>query len=132
MPPKKSPRKTPKAPKPGELVKPAHGKGLLRHGSEPGGPPGPGRPASEIRKRLRGSFEERIQILEEIADGKEQSAPDRMKAIDLMGKYGLGTTKEITVEHVRDKLKATIAAITESLPPEQAESLLARIEPIWR
>ena len=49
---------------------------------------GTGRPTSEIRERCRGSFNERIPILEEIADSKESNANDRIKAIDTLAKYG--------------------------------------------
>ena len=130
---KQSPNESPTPPKPGDLVKPPHGKGFLRHGSLPGtNAGGTGRPPSAIRERLRGSFEERIAILEEIADGAQQAAADRMKAIDLLGKYGLGTTKELTVEHVKDRLQQTIRAIYEVLPKEQADAVLTRIEPLWR
>lgn len=133
MPPKKSPQKSPDSPKPGELVKPAHGNGLLRHGSEPGtNAGGTGRPPSEIRKSLRLSFDQRVKIWEEIADDADAPRLERMKAVDLLAKYGLGTTKELTVEHVKDRLQQTIAAISDTLPAEQANALLARIEPIWR
>lgn len=134
MPKPKLPEKLPEAPAP-VLVPQPHGGALLSggiHGHEGTG----GRPASEIRKRLRGSFAARIAILEEIADGGSDdvkyTAPDRMKAIDILAKYGLGTTKELTVEHVRDRLHQTLRAIHEVLPKEEAEKLIAHIEPIWR
>lgn len=55
-----------------------------------------GAPPSELRKRLRGSFSERVKILEAIADDTTSSAMDRMRAVDLLAKYGLGTTQEVT------------------------------------
>ncbi len=54
------------------------------------GAPNAGRPPSEIRKVLRASFEDRIPILERIADGTLKG--DKLKAIEMMAKYGLGTT----------------------------------------
>lgn len=82
------------APTPGTLVTPAHGRGALRYGAQPGtNAGGTGRPASELRARLRGSLADRTAIIEEIADDGEQSAADRLKAIDLMAKYGLGANK---------------------------------------
>lgn len=53
-----------------ELVPQVHG-GAIRRGNPGniGNPNAPGRPPSVIREKLRGSFEERIPILEEIADG---------------------------------------------------------------
>ena len=113
----------------GELIPQPHG-GALRNGGPNRG--GVGRPPSAIRERLRGSFDQRIEVLEEIADDPMQTPADRTRAIDLLAKYGLGTTKEITVEHVRDKLQDTIALIREQLPRDQAEPLLERMRTIWR
>jgi hypothetical protein len=63
---------------------------LRRGGTNKGGT---GRPPSVIREKLRGSFDKRVKVLEQIADGKlAASVADRLKAIDLLAKYGLGTT----------------------------------------
>ena len=77
------------------MVPQPHG-GALLPGAGGGPQPGSGRPPSEIRKRLRGSFEERIRILEEIADDPDASKVDRIKAIDMLAKYGLGTKQEVS------------------------------------
>lgn len=79
------------APTPGSLVTPEHGRGALRYGSQPGGPPGPGRPASALRETLRKSFADRVPILEKIADVGEPG--DQLKALKIMGDFGLGTNK---------------------------------------
>jgi hypothetical protein len=145
-----------KKPAVGELVPQPHG-GALRYGGTNAG--GTGRPSSAIRERLRGSFDERIQVLEEIADGKAfiplvyrcpecgfepesvdpaevvKSAPqiaDRLRSIDIMGKYSLDDRKEIKEEIVREKLRQTLAEIHATLPSEQADALIDRIEPIWQ
>jgi hypothetical protein len=88
----KSPADSP-AVKNGELVPQPHG-GAIRRGAKKGNTPGTGRPPSEIRARLRGSFDERIKILEEIAESPESSASDRIRALDVLAKYGLGTQQE--------------------------------------
>jgi len=77
------------SPDKGELVPQAHG-GALRNGSKPGeSSPGIGRPSSAVREHCRGSFEERIPVLEAIADGGHDATnSDRIRAIDLLGKYG--------------------------------------------
>ena len=62
-------------------------------GPKPGAP-NAGRPPSVIRERCRGSFEDRIVVLEEIADNPKASASDRIRALDLLGKYGLGTQQQ--------------------------------------
>jgi hypothetical protein len=114
-----------------------HG-GALNAGGTRGNAGGTGRPPSELRARLRGSFDQRIAVIEAIADGDaikhvrvplaavwphvhcprcnghveltsaeaaslievtgfESASPsDRIRAIDLTAKYGLGTQQEIT------------------------------------
>jgi hypothetical protein len=112
----------------GALVPQSHG-GALRNGGTNRG--GSGRPASLIRKKLQGSFAKRIKTLEEIADDPTANKPDRLKAIDLMGKYGLGTTKELTVDTVRERLQKTIDIIREELPEPDANRLLDALESVW-
>ena len=85
-----------KTPETGQLVPQAHGGALRRGGTNRGGP---GRPPSAIREQLRGSFEQRIRVLEDIADGKEYSAADRLRAVDLLGKFGLGQRDAISAKH---------------------------------
>ncbi len=58
---------------------------------------GMARPPSVIREPCRGSFEDRIVVLEEIADDAKASASDRIRALDLLGKYGLGTSSSNTL-----------------------------------
>lgn len=140
----------------GALIPQPHG-GAIRNGGTNVG--GTGRPRSALRDRLTGSFEDRITVLEHIADGKVEvrlvgvceacghegdpltldeikaatpAIADRLKAIDLMGKYGPGSVKELSADVVRDKLTQTIRIISEALAPEQAEALLVRIEPVWK
>lgn len=77
------------------LIPQPHG-GALLSGGEPGHKGGGGRPPSEIRARMRGSLAERIKIAEEIADADDSSDSDRLRALDFLAKYGLGTKQEIT------------------------------------
>ena len=65
---------------------------LKRGGAIPGAKPGAGRPPSELREKMRGSLAQRIQIAEQIADNKKSSDADRLRALDFLAKYGLGTT----------------------------------------
>lgn len=115
----------------GELVRQPHG-GALKRG--PGGvtKPGTGRPASAIRTRLRGSFDERIAILEAIADDPDASKSDRIKAIDMLGKYGLGAAQELTTEQVRERLAATVDMIRDRLSEDDALPILQELRQIWR
>ena len=74
------------------LVPQPHG-GALLTGGQKGQTPGPGRPPSEIRRTLRKRFDEQIPILLEIAKNPEAKETDRIRAIDLLAKYGLGEEK---------------------------------------
>ena len=90
---KKSPAESPA----GGLIEQPHG-GAIRRGSEKGNTPGTGRPPSELRRKMRGSLETRLHIAEEIADSPTAAYSDRMKALDFLAKYGLGTRQEVTGE----------------------------------
>src|SRR2546422_3379691 len=93
-------------PRTGQLVPQPHGGALL-----PGGTGAGGRPSSALRERLRGSLEQRVPVLEAIADDPEADAQDRIRAIEVLAKYGLGPLRELSVDEVRDRLRATIAII---------------------
>src|SRR5438309_3227482 len=69
------------------LVPQAHG-GAVYSGGVPGHRGGPGRPPSALRERLRGSFEDRVSVLEAIADDEEGDPQDRIRAVDVLAKYG--------------------------------------------
>lgn len=56
------------------------------------GAPNAGRPPDEVRKACRLAFESRIPILMRIADNAKEDASLRIKAIETLAKYGLGTT----------------------------------------
>ena len=95
-----------------KLVTPKHGRGaLLARGKL--GNKGGGRIPSAIRELCRVSFAERLDVLTDIADDTEAKAVDRIRAIDLLGKFGgvaelalttdeQPTTGELTSEHVAD------------------------------
>ena len=152
---KKSPGKSP-----GALVVPSHGGGLIRHGSLPGNTPGTGRPPSVLREKLRGSFEDRLHVAEEIADGRfvpnmppaaaamaaalggedagtnpvmaEYAASDRLKALDLLGKYGLGTTQGVSVDYVTDRLENTYRVLVEELDAPTFDRVSTRLAHVWK
>lgn len=78
-----------------ELVPQSHG-GALLSGGAPGNAGGTGRPPSELREKMRGSLEERLHVAEAIADNPQSSDTDRLRALDFLAKYGLGTKQEVT------------------------------------
>jgi hypothetical protein len=62
--------------------------GRLRNGGTNRG--GPGRPKDKVREACALAFEQRIPVLKKIADAKiaDVSVEQRLKALDLLGKYG--------------------------------------------
>ena len=132
--------------RPARIAQP-HG-GALYEGGVPGNGGGTGRPPSIVRARLRESFEKRIPLLEQIADGEVMvkvrvregveseslmsAAPgDRIRALDLLAKYGLGAAHALTVEEVRDRLRATLHLIQEQLSPDAGRQLIAALREVW-
>ena len=108
-----------------------NGRGALLPGGMPGNAGGPGRPPSELRERLRGSFADRLAILEEIADDADTSPSDRIRAIDLLAKYGLGALQGVPNEVVHAKLAASIDIIEALVPADIQPNLLARLQGVW-
>ena len=155
----------------GALIPQRHG-GALRNGN-PGNAGNPlGRPPSIVRDAFRESFADRLEILQEIADGRpvttyrlelrqilphlacnhcssplelkagaptsvewtvtgSASPKDRVQAIDVMGKYGLGALKEVSTEHVRAKVAATLDVIRRLVPLELAARIVDELRKIW-
>ena len=111
------------------LVPQPHG-GALLTGGKPGNKGGTGRAPSVVRERCRGSFYERVHILEKIADLPGVDPRDRVRALDVLGKYGLMTGR-LDVEEVRARLARTVQTITELAEPDVAERLLTALDRIW-
>lgn len=57
-----------------------------------------GRPPDQIRLACRLAFDERIATLSKFADDAKLDAATRMKAIETLAKYGLGTMTDNTHE----------------------------------
>lgn len=116
----------------GALVPQAHG-GAIRDGSLPGTHAGgAGRPASALRSRLRGSMADRIAIVEAIADDPSAAARDRLRAVDLLAKYGLGEALGVDPELVRERLTATLAVLSRlPLGAEAKRAVIQELRSIW-
>jgi hypothetical protein len=126
-----------------------HG-GALNAGGVPGNRGG-GRPTSDLRERLRGSFAERVKVLESVADGEalvqvkdaagkitemltSASVPDRLKALDLMARYGLGVKDETTVRVVDPEVRARVRwmfDVVRSNETWERRALLEALMPVW-
>jgi hypothetical protein len=76
-----------------------HGGALLTGGVK-GHKGGPGRPTAEIRLRCAGLFDEHVTKAVRFLRSKGASNGDKLKALDLLGKYGglIHTTSETTVK----------------------------------
>lgn len=99
-------------------------------GPKPGAP-NAGRPPAAVRALLRESFAARLPLAEAIADDPKLFPADRLRALDMLARYGLGTTREVSVEDVKDRLTATIAAVREVVPAPHAEQLIALLREVW-
>lgn len=75
-----------------------HG-GALLPGGVKGHKGGPGRPPAEIRLRCAESFDKHVLVAERILRSKKATNAEKLKALDLLGKYGglIHTTSESTV-----------------------------------
>ena len=68
---------------------PGRNGGVLNRGGTPGNKGGTGRPKSEVRQACVEGFESALPVLMRIAmDDNIVSQAERLKAIDLLGKYG--------------------------------------------
>jgi hypothetical protein len=115
----RAPRKSP-GKSPGALVVPSHGGGLIRRGSLPGNTPGTGRPPDELRARMRGSLDQRMHVAEEVLDDPRAAVADRLRALEFLAKYGLGTTTTTTDTKGNDPAPGRLS-------PEQKRSELHRL-----
>lgn len=102
--------------------------GTLRRGN-PGNKGGRGRAPSEIRAACREKFDKLLPKLDRIARAKTSKDSDKVRAIDVLGKYGMD--QSVSLVDVKACLRQTTEEIREFLPPDQAEVLLGRIRPIW-
>lgn len=121
------------------LIPQPHG-GALLSGGVLGHRGGPGRPPSALREVMRLSLEERLPILEKLADDPTVAPRDRLKAIEILARYGIGTqlehsgqvehktTRTLSPSEIRDELRAALDrmdALNEPnpLPPSPAKRL---------
>ena len=64
---------------------------------------------------MRGSLATRVKIAEKIADSDESSDADRLRALDFLARYGLGTQSEQKVDAT---LKVAGVVVLPTLTPE--------------
>lgn len=102
--------------------------GRLRNGGTNKG--GHGQPPSAVRAMAREKFAALVPKLDRLARRRKTSDRDVIRAIDVLGKYGMD--RAISIEDVRACLKEQSAEIYDFLPREHADALMARLKPIWK
>ncbi len=156
---RKTAKKTAKTPTKPVLRPQPNGRGALYAGGVVGNAGGAGRPPSAIRHALRGGYDERLPLLFAMADGittltitercpkcgHEPPATRRelkdvavgpdvvLKALDHIGKMGMGVPKGVDVEEIRTKLARTAERLTEDFAdvPERMAATLEQLARIW-
>lgn len=103
--------------------------GLLRSGN-PGNKGGIGNTPSRVRKACRKSFAKRIVTLEQIADDKDEDTSERRKAIEALGRIGMGPS--VTWDDIRTRLRAQLSVIRAHVPADQLEACLTELSQVWR
>lgn len=71
-------------------------------------------------------------MLATIADAEGLDPANRIRAIDVMAKYGLGQLREASVDDVRDRLRQTIGILREELDETTANHLIGRLAEVWQ
>jgi hypothetical protein len=85
-----------------------------------------------VREAFRKAAGERLGVLTEIADATDQPPGDRIRAVEVLARYGLGQLKEASVEDVKDRLRDTLAILRQELDAETAERVITRMAEVWQ
>jgi len=72
-----------------------------------------------------------VGVAEAIADDPTADPQDRLRALDLLARYGLGAAHALSIEDARERLRATLALIQNRLPPVEAASLIRALREVW-
>lgn len=83
------------------------------------------------RESLKAKLRSVDDIFQTIECDVSASAADRIRALDLAGKYGPGVVKQIGVEVVRDKIVETLDLLRERLDPKMFDELRPLLRTIW-
>lgn len=68
-----------------------------------------------------------------VLEGKVSASPgDRIRALDVMGKYGLGANQEFTEDAIKARIGDMLRRIRAEFAPDVAEHIIATIKPSWR
>lgn len=84
---------------------------------------GTGRPKSVIREKCAGSFEQRIKVAEDILDDPNSTNADKIRALDLLGKYAGLQQTDITTN---DQAVKPVVVDVSGLGMELIDEILAK------
>jgi hypothetical protein len=72
--------------------------------------------------------------MEDVLKRVRAAVSEQLKALDLMGKYGLGTLKAITDEDIRERLshQLEIVRASQNVKDGCAEALITEMGEAWR
>jgi hypothetical protein len=100
--------------------------GWLKRG---GKNPRAGRPPSAIKARCLRDFDDLRPLLRRIARDDEARVADRLRAIDVLGRYGLDHS--VSLADVRQCLIATRRELVRVVPNDQLDALWAKVLRHW-
>lgn len=116
----------------GELVEQPHG-GAIRRGGKRGNKGGRGALKSRVRQSATREFGRRIGMLADFADDAKLGVDERLRAIDLLGKYGPGTQRDVAQFLDLDRAAELVRSLAARVQAHvMDEAVLARIHEDWR
>lgn len=107
-----------------------NGHGTITPGGKPGNRGGKGTTPSAVRKACRKSFAARMPLLRALADDPNLDVKDRLRAIEMFGRFGLSGA--VTWDDIRGRLKLQLEVLRRVVPEAELEGLLAELSQIWR
>jgi hypothetical protein len=112
-----------------QLVTPSHGRGKIYHGGVPGHRGGTGRPPSELRDQMRSILEGNLGIIEKILQDPEVKAGDKIRALEVLSRFGIGTQDQLDVAGSVVQVDVRNAAESLKQKLEQLRERMAWVEP---
>lgn len=102
--------------------------GYLQTGN-PGNAGGAGRPPAAIRAASRAGYDELMPVVLKIGKNARAKHSDRIRAADVLGKYGMG--QPVSIDDVLECWHETVSVIRERFAPDISEPLIVTLRPIW-
>lgn len=81
-------------------------------------------------KRLTGDEPTDLDVIE-ITVEVSPTVKERLLAVDMNAKYGIGTLKEVSLDAVRERMKETLKVIQMHTSVEQFAAIVREVRPLW-